>query len=202
MKTFLKIAAGMAAVAALSAGHAQAATWLLDYTATNGGAPTEAALTLHTSDTVNAVGGYDITSIGGDVDGDTVTGLIDNPDQPFTSYSADGMFIFDNVYYASNPAVLSNPGIFFMGASGHEYNLFSDDATTYELYQAVPHGWYSENSVGTISTAKINLEQGGFGHFDGVAVPEPATWALMIVGFGGAGALLRRKRARQALSVA
>ncbi len=27
------------------------------------------------------------------------------------------------------------------------------------------------------------------------SVPEPATWALMILGFGGAGALLRRRRA-------
>ena len=26
------------------------------------------------------------------------------------------------------------------------------------------------------------------------AVPEPATWALMIVGFGGAGAMLRSRR--------
>jgi hypothetical protein len=26
------------------------------------------------------------------------------------------------------------------------------------------------------------------------AVPEPAQWALMVVGFGGAGALLRRRR--------
>lgn len=32
--------------------------------------------------------------------------------------------------------------------------------------------------------------------FDSLAggVPEPTTWALMIVGFGGAGALLRRRR--------
>ena len=30
---------------------------------------------------------------------------------------------------------------------------------------------------------------------DGVAVPEPATWALMIMGFGAAGAMIRRKRA-------
>jgi PEP-CTERM motif len=26
------------------------------------------------------------------------------------------------------------------------------------------------------------------------AVPEPAAWALMIMGFGGAGAMLRRRR--------
>jgi hypothetical protein len=38
----------------------------------------------------------------------------------------------------------------------------------------------------------------GVGHIriDGAgAVPEPATWALMILGFGGAGAMLRRRRA-------
>jgi hypothetical protein len=28
----------------------------------------------------------------------------------------------------------------------------------------------------------------------GAAVPEPATWAMMIVGFGGVGALMRRRR--------
>jgi len=33
---------------------------------------------------------------------------------------------------------------------------------------------------------------------DAVAVPEPATWALMILGFGAAGAALRRRKARAA----
>ena len=196
MKTVLKIAASLAAAAAFGAGHAQAATWLLDYTATNGGAPSEATLTLKTSDILNAVGGYDITSVAGDVDGDVVTGLVDNPSQPFASYSADGMFIFDNVFFANQTPRLSHPGLFFKGASGHEYNLFSDNATTYELYQAVPAGWDSENSVGTLSATKLNLNPLG-GHLDGglSAAPEPAAWALMIVGFGGIGALVRRKRA-------
>ena len=31
-------------------------------------------------------------------------------------------------------------------------------------------------------------------NLSGPAVPEPAAWALMIVGFGGAGAMLRRRR--------
>jgi hypothetical protein len=36
----------------------------------------------------------------------------------------------------------------------------------------------------------------GGGNFDAItaSVPEPASWALMILGFGGAGAMLRRRR--------
>lgn len=34
----------------------------------------------------------------------------------------------------------------------------------------------------------------GTATFQAVAVPEPSAWALMIVGFGGTGALLRRRR--------
>ncbi len=48
--------------------------------------------------------------------------------------------------------------------------------------------WDSNNgdNFGTI-TFSINARGGG--------VPEPATWSLMIVGFGAAGALIRRRRA-------
>ena len=40
-----------------------------------------------------------------------------------------------------------------------------------------------------------------FGQGVGGAVPEPATWTLLTAGFGGLGALLRRKR-RLALAAA
>jgi hypothetical protein len=30
----------------------------------------------------------------------------------------------------------------------------------------------------------------------GIAVPEPATWAMMLIGFGGLGAVLRGNRRR------
>jgi opacity protein-like surface antigen len=46
----------------------------------------------------------------------------------------------------------------------------------------------------------VNGKSGGNGSFSGTlsfalaALPEPASWAMMIVGFGGIGATLRRKR--------
>ena len=46
---------------------------------------------------------------------------------------------------------------------------------------------YTENSVGALTA---------------VGVPEPASWTLMIVGFGGMGAILRRRRQVQAAPVA
>jgi hypothetical protein len=188
MKSFAKIAAGLSVAVALGAGHAQAATWVLDYAST-GAAPTTAHLTIDTSDTLNAVGGYDVTGfgVGSNVDGDVVTGLITNLSQPFTSLSADGMFLFDNVFYAGGAPVLSNPGLFFSGASGVEYNLFSDNASTYELYKAKSGVGYLANSVGALTTS-------------GGAVPEPAAWTMMIVGFGGIGAVMRRRRSQPALA--
>ena len=194
MHRALKLALGLAAAAALT-GHAQAATWLLDYTATNGAAPTEATLTLHTSDTLNAVGGYDIVGVSGEVDGDAVTGLIDNPSQPFASYSGDGMFIFDNVFYAGAAPLLSNPGLFFAAASGDEYNLFSDSSTVYELYQARSGVGYLDHSVGELGARKLPEVRGLQGlDLESGAIPEPAAWTLMILGVGGVGAALRRRR--------
>jgi hypothetical protein len=193
MKRFVKIALGLAAATVLGAGHAQAATWLLNYIDTNGAAPTEATLAVQALDTLNAVGGYDITGVTGNVDGDAVTGLIANPAQPYASYSADGMFIFDNVVYANAPPLLSNPGLFFSGASGNEYNLFSDSPAVYELYQARPGVAYLEHSVGVLSAQKTG-RLGGLADLGQAAIPEPAAWTMMILGFGGVGAILRRRR--------
>jgi hypothetical protein len=55
-------------------------------------------------------------------------------------------------------------------------NGFSVDVT-------VDTGPFGLNATGSIDTIVFHLE-----------VPEPTTWALMVVGFGAAGALLRRKR--------
>ena len=70
---------------------------------------------------------------------------------------------------------------------------------------------YSFNFVGTgsdtLSIGAANSQ--GYYYVDGVSVeglsagvPEPATWAMMLVGFGGLGAAIRRRRSQAALAAA
>jgi hypothetical protein len=189
------VAAASATIAVgCAAGHAQAASWMITYQAT-WGSPLTANLVLDVADTLNAVGGYDVLTLSGDVDGDTVTGLITNPSQPFPAYSADGLFIFDNVIWTSAPNI-SGPGLFFAAASGNEYNLFSDNASTYELYRARSGVGYLDHSAGGIGATlvPVRLAANDFGG-PGGAVPEPAVWSMMILGFGAVGAMLRHRRA-------
>lgn len=194
MQHIAKFAAGLSAAIVLAAGHAGAATWLLDYTATDGANPAEASVTVEIADVVNAVGGHDVLAVSGHVDGDAITGLIANPGQPFPSYSADGWFIFDNVVWPGGAPAISNPGLFFTGASGDEYNLLSDNASTFELYDARAGVGAVAHSVGTLAASEIPLANDIGALPDAVNVPEPAAWMMMIVGFGAIGALLRRRR--------
>jgi len=67
-------------------------------------------------------------------------------------------------------------------------------------------GYWAWNSVGATGNLYDNqsyVESGSLGAFDilgAAAVPEPATWAMMLGGFGGLGALLRRRRAGAAIA--
>lgn len=64
---------------------------------------------------------------------------------------------------------------------------------------------------GVVSDAAISsfslTAQGGYGQFDNFtladfsgAVPEPATWALLVLGFGAAGAAMRRRSQKLAVA--
>ncbi len=175
MKTILTIAAF--ALAVLAAVPGNAATYLYSYVA-NSGTPAAASGKFVTANVVNAVGGYDVIGINGSVDGDLITHLVANTNQPNAVNSADGRFSFDNVFYATGDS-LGGPGLLFNVASGLEYNLFLESPGLYHLYSATPGGTYGANSLGTLTVTG--------------EVPEPATWAMIVMGFGVVGMMARRR---------
>lgn len=79
---------------------------------------------------------------------------------------------------------------FLNGSPGFNLGDLNYDANVNSTYNVV---WsFSSSQTGT-TTNSIVIQQGS-----GLAVPEPSTWALMILGFGGAGAAIRSRRRRLA----
>jgi len=145
----------------------------LIYTPTSGTPMGITTIDFTTSSTLNAVGGYDILGISSDVSGDAITALVMNPGQPNMSTSLDGLWNFDNVYFLTALS-LDHWGALFMTASGTEYNLYSNSMTQFALDASV-NGSFTTTSLGT------------------AAVPEPASWAMMLGGFGLVGGAMRRR---------
>ena len=108
------------------------------------------------------------------------------------SYTFDPRLIGDNAHLGAGYQN-SEAGLFFNGGfpgSNLGYNVNANDTfkITYSL-TGVP----TVGSLSVTNTVEIGT---------GAAVPEPAAWALLIVGFGGVGAGLRRARKASGLATA
>ena len=186
------VLAGAAALAALvlAAAPVQAATEMFSFSDSTDGIFANGSFL--TSNTANADGTFDIISITGNVIDDrskapnpvpdTIMTLIANPSDP-TPTVADG-FIYDN------HTPLNTNGVLFQGASGAIYNLWSN-------------GGPSNDAAGELYTyggPVANFD--AHGTLDVGPVPEPAAWAMMLVGFGALGGALRYARRKQALAAA
>ena len=122
--------------------------------------------------------------------GETVTGLTTNTDYFFSAWVASS--------YPTNPAQLA------FSINGASIGGLTAPTTT-GLWTQFYVGWNSgSHTSADIALVNHNTIRSGndfvlddiaFGATRPGGVPEPASWALMIGGFGMAGAMLRRRRA-------
>jgi hypothetical protein len=175
------LVAGTGLTAAFAVQPAQAVTFLWNYSggALSGGGKLEA--------TYEGGVTYMITSISGLANGVPISGLTDydfNPSQL--------------IFYPNPPNVVTDAyGFSFgIGDGSNSYNIYEDDGLwtgTYygcgAVYCILGPGATDSSGVGgtdvvtALDSLKLTL----------VAVPEPSTWAMMLIGFVGLGFVSYRK---------
>jgi PEP-CTERM motif len=125
-----------------------------------------------------------ITGISGTFGGQTITSLL-----------APGAYEFnDDLLFPTDPSVLTTNGVSFTTAAGKsEFFAFGPPTSPVDP---------SADNYGLITT--IPDDNGSSGTFAvTAAVPEPSTWAMMILGFCGVGFMAyRRKQNGSALRLA
>jgi len=183
----IKSLAAFALLASAAIAPAQAGNFVFHYdqdaTASDAGSVVSADLLITTSDTTNSAGLFDIVGVTGTVDGNAVDTLYPNPNSPSPDSTQFDHYIFDNQFGPG--ARISENGI-LIGSGSMLYNIgYLGPNDTFPDYYIL------SSAVGAPGSSIL----GSFGHASLAAVPEPASWAMMLTGFGLAGMAMRRRRA-------
>ncbi|MFM9978585.1 MAG: PEPxxWA-CTERM sorting domain-containing protein [Sphingomonadaceae bacterium] len=134
------------------------------------GGPVSGSGVFTTTDTPLTVGGrtaFAITSITGMVNGSAI-------DAPLGGSYGN--------YFTSGPAYLDGSGVNFFTVARNDVRFFFQDSVSRYRVNTFSPG--SSSFVAAQSSPAV------------AAVPEPATWAMMVFGFGLAGYALRSRRRR------
>ncbi len=174
----------------LEALPAHASTYDVTFTGSN----FDLSAVITTANSLDALGGYDITGISGTVTGPTsgaITSLLSNPNQPYqgTYYASGYGWNYDNVLF-SGAVPFDNNGLLFSFGTDIVANLYSVGSSFY-LSVDNPSSFWNPGDVGTLSAS------------DPPATPLPAALPLFATGLGLLGLLgWHRKRKAAALSAA
>ena len=171
-----KLALGLAALAVIASSPAVAAQYNFTFDTTDtlfGGTFQTIRGVFTTSDTATQVGGqtaYAITGISGTINGTAITGL----------FAAPGGQTYN--YFTTGPTFLDGSGVTFNAGAAQNIQFFHQDGVANDRYRV--------NGNGTISsfgpaTSSLVATAG--------AVPEPASWAMLILGMGAIGFAMRRR---------
>ena len=197
MKTLMKGAALAALATAVIASSANAATFVATYTvAAYGGNnglqiqtwdnPNNINFTLNTIGQSSTEALFKIYTNETSVDNSDLTPQSINVHFNFTSPSSFGGDVSGTTFgeiegrYQNGHVTWNDPVI--LTFNGGRLKVTMNDADFNKGYYGLDQGYYDGADI----CAKFELM--------GSAVPEPATWAMMITGFGLAGVALRRRR--------
>ena len=147
-----------------------------------------ASFNLTTANTLNGASGYNIIGAAGQVDGLAITGLIAPGLSGVYFVSTNGRWNLDNVLFGSRP-FMSNNGWGFTLAGGSEVNFWATAPNS----QVVSNGIASGGNRIQFATGPVYGSVYG-GIISVTAVPEPASWAMLLSGFGLTGAIIRRRQ--------
>ena len=109
----------------------------------------------------------------------TISGVPANPSFPSASYSPDGSFIYNNLYYPTGATSFDVNGLLFITNQnpGGYWNLWGTSPGNYSLYESAGSYNYPIEEFGSLSVA---------------AAPEPSTWAMLALGFAALSLVGRR----------
>jgi hypothetical protein len=116
------------------------------------------------------------------------------------------LFTADDTYITSGPSTQLVDGLVGRGSgNANEATCLEGPCATVAERQALLDSATAANAQISAFTGTYTLgDSTGSGTFNisGGAVPEPATWAMMILGLGGVGVTLRRRRAAPSAATA